>query len=169
MAKRPRERLEFKPTDPGEILSAMATISSAGEGWINLLPGIDSDDAPPPPTGIAAILAPRTPGAVMSTWAPPGSSHHQPHGATVGILHSAGRFAARQLVGLGAPVPEGWVIRQDNPRRGLIVVAPTGTTDQEVLDWTIAATTALCTLEISGDWLAEIFLPKSSEPQVPPS
>ena len=81
-------------------------------------------------------------------------------GATVGMIHPAGRFAARQLTSLGVPLPEGWIVRQDNQRRGLIVAVAVDTPDREVLDWIIAAGTALCGLELSGEWRADIYLPK---------
>lgn len=140
----------------------MATITRAADGWVNLLPGIDEEQAPTAPTGLTALLAPRLAGVVMGTWAPPTTTRQGPQGATVGILHSAGRFAARQLTTLGAPVPQGWIVRQDNPRRGLIVVASAGSTDDEVLSWTIAATTALCAYSMTGDWCADIFWPRAS-------
>lgn len=154
------EKLQFRPGEADGILAAMATITQAGDGWINLLPGIDSDEAPPRPTGLTAILAPRTPGAVMGTWTPQKQTRHSMKGATVGLIHPAGRFAARQLISLGAPVPSGWVVRQDNQRRGLIVVAPVDAPDREVLDWIVAAGTALCGLVMSGEWRADIYLPK---------
>jgi hypothetical protein len=159
--RRPVERVEFNPGEAGEVLEAMTTIERAGDGWVNLLPGIDPDDAPPPPRGLTAILAPKTPGAVMATWAPQARARRSAQGATVGLLHSAGRFAARQLAGLGAPVPDGWIVRQDNPRRGLIVEAPADTPESDILEWMIAATTALCTLPLTGNWNAVIYLPRS--------
>jgi hypothetical protein len=154
------ERIEFKPGDAASVLDAMATISEASDGWMNLLPGIDPDDAPPAPTGLSAILGPKAPGVVMATWAPPATARYS-QGASVGIMHSAGRFAARQLAGLGAPLPEGWIVRQDNPRRGLIVTTAVDASNSDVLDWMIAASTALCTLKLTGDWAAQVYLPRS--------
>lgn len=96
----------------------------------------------------------------MGTWAPQTQTRKGPQGATVGLLHPAGRFAARQLASLGAPVPDGWTIRQDNPRRGLIVTAPVDTPNEAVLNWIVAAGTALSTLTPTGYWRADIYLPK---------
>lgn len=157
---RPVNRVEFRPTEPASVLEAMATIADAGDGWINLLPGVDSDEAPPRPTGLTAVLAPRTPGALMGTWAPQTMTRRGLLGATIGLLHPAGRFAARQLASLGVPIPEGWTIRQDNPRRGLIVNARVDTPHDEVLSWIVAAGMALSTLTPSGYWRADIYLPK---------
>ncbi len=153
-------KVQFRPEESGEVLAAMATIREAGDGWINLLPGVDADEAPPRPTGLSAVLAPRIPGAVMGTWTPAKQTRRAILGATVGLIHPAGRFAARQLASLGAPLPDGWIVRQDNQRRGLIVVAPVDTPDSEVLEWIIAAGTALSGLELTGEWRADIYLPK---------
>jgi hypothetical protein len=157
---RPVQKLQFKPGEAEQVLDAMTTITRAADGWVNLLPGIDSDEAPPRPTGLTAILAPRTPGAVMGTWIPQKQGRRGLQGATVGLIHPAGRFAARQLASLGVPLPDGWIVRQDNQRRGLIVAVAADTPDREVLDWIIAAGTALCGLELSGEWRADIYLPK---------
>jgi hypothetical protein len=153
------DRFEFSPGEADRVLDAMAEITRAGNGWINLLPGVDPDDAPPAPTGLTAILAPRTPGVVMGTWKPGVPGRRGPQGAQVGLLHSAGRFAARRLASMGAPLPEGWIVRQDNPRRGLIVVARVDAPDSEVLDWIIAAGTAFSAYTPSGYWRADVFLP----------
>ena len=96
----------------------------------------------------------------MATWAPQTITRRGPQGATIGLLHPAGRFAARQLASLGVPVPDGWTIRQDNPRRGLIVIARVDAPQEEVLDWIIAAGAALSTLAATGYWRADIYLPK---------
>jgi hypothetical protein len=96
----------------------------------------------------------------MGTWTPQKLTRRAMIGATVGLIHPAGRFAARQLASLGAPVPSGWTLRQDNQRRGLIVVARLDAPNSDVLDWIIAAGTALCGLELSGEWRADIYLPK---------
>ena len=40
---RPVNKIEFRPTEPADVLAAMATIADAKDGWINLLPGVDPD------------------------------------------------------------------------------------------------------------------------------
>ena len=153
--------MEFRPGQAEGVLQAMADITQAGDGWINLLPGIDEEDAPPRPTGLSAILAPRLGGAVMGTWTPQVQGRRGTEGASIGLMHPAGRFAARQLASLGAAVPEGWVIRQDHARRGLILQAPIGAAHLDIVNWIIAAATALNTLPTTGEWRADIYLPKS--------
>jgi len=161
MPRREVQRIEFRPTDAQAVLDAMAVIAGASDGWMNILPGVEPEDEPDQPTGLSALLAPRTAGVVMSTWAPPATTRRGHEGATIGIMHSKGRFAARQLAGLGVPLPEGWVVRQDHARRGLIVTASADASDSDMLDWMIAATTALCSLTLTGDWAAQIYFPRT--------
>jgi hypothetical protein len=153
-------RIEFQPGQVERVLEAMADITVAGDGWINLLPGIDEEDAPPQPTGLSALLAPRLGGAVMGTWTPQVQGKRGTEGASVGLMHPAGRFAARRLAGLGAPVPDGWLIRQDHARRGLILQASVGAAHSEIANWIVAAGTALNTLPTTGEWRADVYLPK---------
>ncbi|MFZ0664511.1 MAG: hypothetical protein WAM97_02065 [Acidimicrobiales bacterium] len=162
-ARRQVQQIEFRPGEGADVIDAMDTITDAGDGWINLLPGVDPDDAPPPPTGLMAILSPRFAGVTMGTWAPKSQSRSGIEGAKIGLLHTAGRFAARQLASFGIPVPEGWLIRQDNPRRGLILVASLDASNRDVLDWIVAAGTALCSLDTSGMWRADVYLPRPGE------
>lgn len=152
-------QIEFKPAEAGAVIEAMARIETAGDGWMNLFPGVPEDQAPVPATGLNAILGPKNPGAVMATWAPPTRGRRGLQAGSVGILHSAGRFAARQLAAIGVPVPEGWPIRQDNPRRGLITQVPIGTPVADVLQWMIAASTALFAFDMTGSWRADFYLP----------
>jgi len=158
--RRQVQQFEFLPGQGADVLDAMATITDAGDGWINLLPGLDPDDAPPPPAGLMAILSPRFAGITMGTWAPKSQTRNGIQGSKIGLLHTAGRFAARQLGSFGIPVPDGWLIRQDNPRRGLIVVASLEASNREILDWIVAAGTALCAFDTSGMWRADVFLPR---------
>jgi hypothetical protein len=58
---------------------------------------------------------------------------------------------------LGLPLPEGWRVVQDHPRRGLVAKLPAGADDAGVLDWLIRAAGALCTVPGTGQWRAEVF------------
>jgi hypothetical protein len=154
------EHIEFQPGGADDVLGAMETINLAEDGWVNILPGIETDDAPPPSMGIGALFSQRARGVVMGTWAPPKKASRGQKVNSIGILHAAGRFASRQLREIGTPVPEGWFIRQDNPKRGLIVEPPAGTPVAEMLNWMVAVLTAFSTLELTGSWRADAFMPK---------
>lgn len=157
--RRPIEELEFVPPEVGEVLAAMAALDGAGDGWINVLPGVPEEEVEEAPrTAFTALFGAPQPPATMGTWVPgrPGQ------GPSVGISHPRGRSAARQLAELGVPVPEGWRVRQDHPRRGLVVVASPGVAHEVVLDWVLRATRALAVMPLTGRWQARVHLPPGS-------
>ncbi len=64
-----------------------------------------------------------------------------------------------RLAEAGVRVPEGWLVRQDHARRGLLLQTPVTVTETEVIDWSVRAGTALCRAEMTGRWRAVVYLP----------
>jgi hypothetical protein len=56
-------------------------------------------------------------------------------------------------------VPDGWRVRQDHARRGLLLQTPVAAAETEVVDWSVRAGTALCRAEMTGRWRAVVYLP----------
>ncbi len=157
------EKVEFTPPAPTAVTDAMATLRRAGDGWINLLPGIAGepigDDRTP---GLANLFGPRQPAVTMGTWMPPartGRGARSPV-VTLGLLHPQDRPAVPLLVASATPVPAGWLVRQDHRRRGLLLSVPVEAPDQVVIDWVTTAGAALCAEPTTGEWQAVIYGPR---------
>jgi hypothetical protein len=75
----------------------------------------------------------------------------------VGLQHAGGPHAVRHLRDLGHPVPEGWRVTQDHPRRGLVAEVPAEADHAAVLGWLIEAGLALCEVPVTGLWRADIY------------
>jgi hypothetical protein len=121
-----------------------------GATYVNLHPGVDPDEAPPPPTGgiFGGIFSNRGPVVPLATWTP----------GEIGLQHMVGPRAARFLAEKGVPVPEEWYVAADHPRRGLVV----RTYDSPPIDalrWLVRAATAMCPIEIDRPWQAVVHLP----------
>lgn len=148
--------IEFTAHDDPALLAQMAEVVARGTGWINLRPIIEEEDEPPPP-GPFAFLGGSTHHVPTATWLP---GRRQADGTvkptTVGLQHAVGSRLAWRLRDLGVPLPEGWRITQDHPRRGLVALVPAGTTDADVLDWLLRAATAVCSVPMTGRWTASI-------------
>lgn len=158
------EQFEFRPPTTAAVLERMGTLSEAGDGWLNLLPGVPEEEVVPPPGGVLSTLfGTARPPVSMCTWMPAASGRRGAGQQSIGILHPRGRRAVAQLVELGVPVPSGWRVSQDNPRRGLIVLPLPGAPLAEVLDWALRAGAALAGVPLTGTWQARVFFP------VPPS
>jgi hypothetical protein len=157
------EKVEFTPPAPAAVTEAMARLRHAGDGWINLLPGIEGDpigdDRAP---GLANLFGPRQPAVTMGTWMPPPRTGRRARSlaVTVGLLHPQGRPAVPLLAASGTPVPSGWQVRQDHRRRGLLVRVPPDAPDQLVVDWVTEAGTALCAEPTTGEWQAVVYGPR---------
>jgi len=153
--ERPQE-LEFVASDDPEVLGKMAALAARGNGWINIEPVIEEEYEPAPP-GPFAFLGGSTHQVTTATWMP---GRLQPEGparaTTIGLQHAAGPHVARRLRELGLPLPDGWRITQDHPRRGLVVTVPADADHAVVLRWLLEASTAACTVPTTGRWRAAV-------------
>lgn len=142
------------------MADSLATLRAAGDGWINLLPGIDEDAAAPETSaGLFAFFGNRTAPVSMATVMPPKKDRRESEGITIGLMHPTGAKAVARLAEAGVPLPEGWVVRQDHARRGLLVRTPAPVDDSDVVTWCTRAGTALCRAEMTGRWRAVVYLP----------
>jgi hypothetical protein len=152
---RPTE-IEFTAHDDASLLARMSEVAASGTGWINLRPVIEEEDEPPPP-GPFAFLGGSTHHVPTATWLP---GRHLVDGTvkptTVGLQHAAGSRAAWRLRDLGLPVPAGWRVTQDHPRRGLVALVPSDANAAEVVGWLLRAATALCSVPMTGRWTASV-------------
>jgi hypothetical protein len=151
---------EFHEDRREPVVEHMVTMASEGRGWLNLSPGldVDVDDAPAPRGALGSLFSSRGPTVPLGTWTP--AQRRDP--STVGIQHGEGPKAVGMLAEWGAPVPEGWRVLQDHPKRGLVVVVPSTTEAGEldrVLAWLLRAAGALCSWPRTGEWRAHCYIP----------
>jgi hypothetical protein len=158
--RRESTTIEFRPPEVAEVADALATLRAAGSGWINLLPGIEEDAAEPQTSaGLFAFFGNRAAPVSMGTVMPPSKERRDREGVTVGIMHPTGATAVARLAEAGVPLPEGWVVRQDHARRGLLVRTPPDAPDTAIVEWGVRASAALCRADMTGQWRAVVYLP----------
>jgi len=157
---RQTKTIEFTPPDVAAVAHELRALRSAGGGWVNLMPGIDEDaSAVHPRAGLFAFFGNNAAPVTMTTVMPPKKDRRDSDGLTVGIMHPTGGQAVERLAEAGVVVPEGWLVRQDHARRGLLLQTPVAVTEAEVMDWSVRADTALCRAEMTGRWRAVLYLP----------
>ncbi len=162
--RRETKTIEFRPPEVAGVADSLRTLREAGSGWMNLLPGIDEDAADPEPSpGLFAFFGNRAAPVSMATVMPPTKEHRDREGVTVGLMHPTGAKAAGRLAEAGVALPEGWVVRQDHARRGLLVRTPPEAGDADIVTWSVRAGAALCRADMTGQWRAVVYLP---EPKV---
>jgi hypothetical protein len=154
------ETIEFAPPELARVAAALQNLRDAGSGWVNLMPGIDEDAvAVEPQGGLFAFFGNRVPPVTMATIMPPKKDRRASEGLTVGLMHPTGAKAVARLDEVGVTMPDGWVVRQDHVRRGLVVRTPVDVAETDVITWCVRAGTALCRAEMTGQWRAVVYLP----------
>jgi hypothetical protein len=159
-SRRETMTIEFTPPDVASVVDALVRLRRAGDGWMNLLPGIDEDAVDvDPPAGLFAFFGNRAPPVSMATVLPAKPDRRHREGMSVGLMHPTGAKARARLAEVGIAVPDGWVVRQDHVRRGLVARTPVDADEAEVILWCVRAGTALCRAEMTGRWRAVVYLP----------
>jgi hypothetical protein len=159
-SRRQTETIEFVPPDLAAVSAHLQALVDAGEGWINLLPGVDVEEEPTmAPSGLFGLFGNRQAPVTMGTLMPAKRERRATEGVTVGLLHPTGARAVARLAEADVTLPPGWVLRQDHARRGLVLRAPLGAPPEQVISWAVRAGTALCREEMTGRWQAVVYLP----------
>ena len=81
--------------------------------------------------------------SVYSAAAKAGSFAHRIQafdGLAIGLQHAAGTKVRPILAERGRAVPDGWAVRADNPKRGLVVEVPADTDQRALIGWLVAGT-----------------------------
>jgi hypothetical protein len=157
---RQNRTIEFTPPDVVAVAEQLQTLRDAGSGWINLMPGIDEEASDVHPrAGLFAFFGNNAAPVTMTTLMPPKKDRRETEGLTIGIMHPTGGKAVARLAEAGVLVPDGWVVRQDHARRGLLLQTPVVVSEEDVMDWSVRAGTALCRAEMTGRWRAVVYLP----------
>jgi hypothetical protein len=160
VATRQTETLEFTPPDVAPVAAQLDRLRKAGQGWVNLLPGVHvEDDSTVVSSGFFGLFGNRQAPVTMATLMPPKGDRRAREGVTVGLLHPTGSKAMARLDEAGVPRPIGWFLRQDHARRGLVLRAPVEASSDDIIAWAIEAGTALCREEMTGRWQAVVYLP----------
>ena len=157
---RQKKTIEFTPPDVNAVADSLRTLRAAGSGWINLLPGIDEEASDlHPRAGLFAFFGNNAAPVTMTTVMPPKKDRRATEGLTIGVMHPTGGKAVARLAEAGVTLPDGWVVRQDHARRGLLVRTPVDVAEPDAIAWSVRAGTALCRAEMTGRWQAVVYLP----------
>ena len=157
--RRQTKTIEFTPPDIDGVGDELAALREAGEGWVNLLPGVYDEADLSPPTGLFAFFGTRQPPVTMATVMPARPDRRNVEGMSVGLMHPTGAKAIARLAEAGVTVPGGWVVRQDHARRGLVLQTAPDAAPADIVTWCVRAGTALCMVDMTGQWQAVVYLP----------
>lgn len=149
------ELIFFDRSSPEEVVGRMRSLASDRTGWIVLDPEVVADDLEHAPrTG--GLFSGRGPAVPELSWVPgrPGRRGTPP--VSVGVRHATGPKVVDRLAGYEHPVPAGWVVRDDSPKRGFVAELPDGVDQGDVLAWLLRAGEALTAVRLTGGWRASV-------------
>jgi hypothetical protein len=154
------QRLAVRRSDLSPLVEAVAAQAAAGRGWINLAPDVGDGEGgggqqPARSGGWFSARGPAVPHATLVPGRTRRRGRVEP--ARVGIEHGRGPRAVAQLAASGHPVPTGWRVRQDHPRRGLVVEVAADAPAALVVDWLVGAAARLSEVPTGDAWLAEVW------------
>jgi hypothetical protein len=150
-----RRFIEFARFDAGEVEVAIASMPDGA--WINIEPIIEAHDLDE--------LRARLPHPVIRLFSakgrpiPFGTVVAQADGLAVGLEHSRGHRVLPELDELGIRAPGSWLRQQDHAKRGVVYLAPRDEQPRVVVEWILAAATALTDVPIRGNWSAVVSTP----------
>ena len=143
--------------DMAGVTAVVASVLGASGGadgaerWCNLTFEVD-DDGGSGDSALFSFLAARGPSSPLATVMRTGDG-----GVEVGIQHRAGVKAMAQLVEAGVETAAGWVLRQDHPRRGLVLAVADDAGADAVADWIVRSMDALNRAPATGRITYEVF------------
>ena len=139
------------------MLALMDEVARDPGAWVNLEPAMDPEADPPPSSSLFGIFSAVGPAVPVCTWVPGKRRGERTEPMSLGVEHGSGPRAVARLEARGVTVPAGWRVRQDHPRRGLVLEAPADQDHDSVLDWLLRAGPALSVVPLTGTWLAAVF------------
>jgi hypothetical protein len=139
-----------------EVVESMTALVTELDGWVTFEPLFDEESLPPVRASWLDIFSGRGPVVPDARWVPGERKGEKVTPLSVGLRHPSGGRAVARLVEAGHPVPEGWRMVQDHPKRGLVLEARPGVdVDADAtLDWMFDALAALTPLPLTGLWRA---------------
>jgi hypothetical protein len=154
----PTARVTFTRNTTEFVLSHLRALHAAGSGWANLSPTPrDEDDAEGGRRfSIFSGMAPRR--IPLCTWSIDIRGRIGP-APTIGVQHGGGGRVARKLAEVGIVAPPAWRLVQDHTRRGIVYELPPEATEESALEWLLDAGEALALVDLTSEWVAEVFSP----------
>jgi hypothetical protein len=153
----PTSVVEFRVGDTAPVVRIMRELAAAHAGWLNLQPDVDVADVPDAGSPFGRLLTAAGPPVPLASWVPGELRRGRVADTSLGLQHPGGRKAVWQLRDAGITVPEGWRVRSDHPRRGLVLLVPADADPEVALDWLVRAALALTEMVLPDVWRAAVY------------
>ena len=162
MASFDTETFLVDATDPGGLVEVLDEVAGAPGAWVNVEPDVD-DSLRTEVSGLFAWFSARGAQVPVGTFVA-GTSRDVP---SIGVDHGSGRGAGDRLREAGLSAPDGWLLRQDHPKRGLVWEAQhqeprlaDQTGHEPLAQFLMEATALFCPLPTDGRFRISVHTPR---------
>ncbi|MDH4168739.1 MAG: hypothetical protein OEW42_04035 [Acidimicrobiia bacterium] len=152
--------MEFTEGEPEPVLERIGSMLGRARGdWVNFEPMVDDTVIGELAVrrGVAGWFSARGSDLPYATLLAPVDGA-RPAVGSLGLQHGGGPKAVRALTAAGITAPDGWILRQDHPKRGLVFQQQGVVDAGQTLEFVFAAARRLCPVELDGRWSAVIHL-----------
>jgi hypothetical protein len=153
---RPPELIEFNAREPDPVVQRMRELARTRDGWVNMQPLVDEADVPQTSVGVLGWISAKGPAVPEATWVPGEPKRHGVSPDSIGLQHRGGPKARFTLAAAGTPIPHGWKVLSDHPRRGLVLELPKETDPETVVQWLVRAAVVLSPMTLPDQWVAAV-------------
>jgi hypothetical protein len=153
----PPELIEFDARAPEPVVSRMRGLARTRDGWVNMQPLVDEREVPQTSVGILGWVSAKGPAVPEATWLPGEPKRNGVSPDSIGLQHRGGPKARFTLADAGTPIPQGWKVLSDHPKRGLVLELPTDTDPEAVVDWLVRAAEILSPMRLPDQWVAAVY------------
>jgi hypothetical protein len=151
------ELFEFDPDAPAGVVGCMRELITSRNGWVNMQPLVEEEDIPQTSVGILGWISAKGPAVPEATWVPGERRRNGSLAAdSIGLQHRGGPRARAALAEAGVPIPAGWKLLSDHPKRGLVIELPADTEPDEIVHWLVAAARVLSPMELPSRGVAAV-------------
>jgi hypothetical protein len=151
------ELFEFDPDAPAGVIGCMRELGTSRAGWLNMQPLVEEEDIPQTSVGVLGWISAKGPAVPEATWVPGERKRSGDTAAdSIGLQHRGGPKARFTLADAGTPIPQGWKLLSDHPKRGLVIELPEGVEPAKVVQWLVRAARALSPMELPQRWVAAV-------------
>ena len=162
MASFDTETFLIDAADPDDLVEVLDEVAEAAGAWVNVEPDVD-DALRTHVSGLFAWFSARGTQVPVGTFVA-GTGRDVP---SIGVDHGSGRGAGDRLREAGLSAPDGWSLRQDHPKRGLVWEASheqsrlTDSTGHGPLaQFLMEATVLFCPLPTDGRFRISVHTPR---------
>lgn len=150
------EVIEFDVDAPAQLVGRMRELARDRNGWVNMQPMVDEEDVPRSGTGLLGWISAKGPAVPEATWVPGERRRKGVEPDSIGLQHHGGPKARWTLAEAGTPIPDGWKVLSDHPKRGLVIELPDGVDPATIVDWLVRAARVLSSMTLPDRWVAVV-------------